>query len=304
MYKQLNMTAKKFYHEIYEISKQHDEYCPYFKSHEKGLIMFLYTTCIILQKHPLVKSANLAPSIIPQIEKQAGRLITLFASLHNHFVRKGKNSTQAKKFLSQITKQASYSILNITILCDQLICTSNFINEDFIYIASCIQNIQFSIKKIRHKLKKNVLFYKDTSHKNPLNITTSIKGKLPINIDLQTLRTNIAIHNYIELLTNNQNKTNEIYQKFLLEKLEKKYHCSFYKLLLCLANAALKNSRGEPFIKGTQVFLCNGQPIVFNQLSIVAGSEINQEDNCIVSPSSTVTQQSYNQATNYIPIKQ
>ena len=309
IYQQLNMTAEQLYNKMYEISNTRNEYCPYFKPTEKGLIMFFYTTCIILQQPNLVRSSNSVPSVIPEIEKQTEDLIMLFGTLHNYFVyRKKENTIQARRFLFQTIKKANDYIINIAILCDQLICTSDLINKDFIYIASCIHNIQFFARHIITRFNENIIFYKNLlvlshyppyTHHNPSNITTSIKGNLPINIDLNTLRTNIAIHNYIELLICHYNQTNEVYKKFLFEELEKQYHCSFYKLLLCIANAELKNSSEQPLTKGTEVFLCDGQPIIFNQLSIVAGCEINQKDSCVAGPRSIVTQQSCNQTTLY-----
>ncbi|WDM85176.1 hypothetical protein K6025_05015 [Ehrlichia sp. JZT12] len=277
-----------FYNKLHELFQNYTTYYPYLEAHEKRLVMFPHTICVILQNPCLVESAKLAPIIVPEIEEQVDNIINLSFSIHNYFILNNKQDLkQETQFFAQISNKVNSYAIKLYLLCDQLLYTSDFINKNYIHVAACINSLKFFIDKIIHNISCNITSYKT---KEDLLCTTSIKRNIVVDINPNTFRKEININDYIDLLKDHYNNTNKVYQKFLLKEMEAKYHCSFDDLLLCLANESLKPTTKESFITGApQVSLLNKTPEVFYFPIIKISSIRNQVHNCVTNTNNIVS---------------
>ena len=136
-----------------------------------------------------------------------------------------------KKFFTEISDKSNAYIKDIKFLCSKLLCTSNFFDKHFIYVAACINSIEFFINQTIHKLIENIStqnFYHYLTA--PLD-SLSVIGTSVIHINPNTLRKTINI-NCINLLENQYNKAYQVYKKFLSKEMEERHVRILLKNLL------------------------------------------------------------------------
>ena len=275
--KHITVMSRGIYCSAYEKSKREKEYCGRYKAYERSLIMFFYTICAILKDPYLYESAKSAYFVVPQMEKEGERIVNWFVDAHRYYVFSVKHGlvNQTQDFFVNAKEKANSCVIKIELMCDYILHTSNFIHKDFIYVAACVNGIKFFLQQISHKFSDNLYAIRSLC-----SYLISIKKEQGFHyFDVEDLKMQINIEEYIEILRVEYNNANLVYQNFLLKILEKKYRCTFDDLLLSIADASLNNPNREPFICGTEVILFNGYPRVFVKSFVKwMDSEVNKKD--------------------------
>ena len=271
MRSELKLVNKKLYGWANKtVRKCSDSYCADFKAYERTCIFLFRTVCSLLKDTELSYSVKSIGLIIGGIEESGHRIIELFLIMHNYFVRNKSNTELLKEFLWSVDVEFKNNVESIRHLCNELLCTADFILQNFTYAAACVSAILFFCDQMSRRFNTNASYKFGMLVSNAFCLDTSIslRGNGIVNMNYNVNEPKLYLENCLVMLKEFCVSASQLQRHFLTKVMKKKYHCSYQDILFALYSASLNNPNAEPFVVGTRVLLVDGELKVVNGLPL------------------------------------
>ncbi|WDM85186.1 hypothetical protein K6025_05065 [Ehrlichia sp. JZT12] len=266
MRKELNNVVKHLYNDACALLSNNSSYCPEFDIPHRALIMLFNIACNLLRHPELKESAPLCTSIVFRMENRGCEVLTRYIDLHNAaFVY--YDPEMLRLLLNDVRKEIFAESKGVKVLYSKLIRTSNFISPSFLLVAIVTTFIENFFNQMQGSTVINVERKQTHGGNNSIGIVSNAfiqwKGLYSMSI-----LPDFSPEDYIHKMKCCIDGLTEVYNKFLLEDLQKRYKCSFEDVLYCIAEASLASPNGDAFSGEAQLLLCNGSIKMVSNFSV------------------------------------
>ena len=254
--------------EVKHLKDAYPEYCTRFTLKNRSLIRTLDIFFSILSKQELTRSVQYSVSSMYRLKKIVCNMISLYVYMHNYFIENETCREGLRSFLSRMDSSVARHMTNLNVLCNKLISSSHLLSDNFMILAICVKGILVCANLISEMFSTNYI-NKLKRINNPecdLRVTVGIVGthimstnyvgdEIPVDVDFYWPKLG---HLCVDALSK--------FHHFLLFIMNKRYNCSFEKLLFTIASAALINPSVNIFPKKS-VFISRGDIRLINSSS-------------------------------------
>ncbi|WDM85190.1 hypothetical protein K6025_05085 [Ehrlichia sp. JZT12] len=251
-----------------------------FSPRERCYRRILDIFCGILYDVELVKNVKYSTFTVYRLCKAINNLFNLYIMMHNHFViadlkftmmgkylLQNEQKKSLKDFLYNLNRPVSSSVKNIECFCAELISGSDFMREEFVFVAACLDGICFYSNKIRKMFTMNARkkdYQINVNSRLSCSLGISVKDFIPMDCSQSEQYKDFSI--YKDKLKLYCSVSIQRYHNFLLEGLHDQHGICFEGLLSDVAKVFAKTSR-EKFFPQKALFLCDGKLLVSSSLT-------------------------------------